>query len=390
MTQPDKPKKLVILGATGSVGENALDLVCHHPDRFHVVGISGHRNLARLYELASVHRPDFVAITHADPIDSAVMQKFKSLGVALLTGVDAATALVEIDHDLTIAAIVGVAGLPSVFASARRGRQIALANKEAIVCGGALFMQAVRDHGATILPIDSEHNAIFQVLQQHQHVRRLILTASGGPFRGWDIVDMSGITVEQALSHPTWQMGRKISIDSASMMNKGLEVIEAHFLFDMPADQIDVLVHPQSVIHSMVEYVDGSILAQMGSPDMRIPIAHAMAWPERIDTAAQRLDFTALATLSFEKPDLNKFPCLRLARNALECGGIAPTVLNAANEEAVAAFLAGQIGFLAIADVIAACLDAADHQPLRTIEHVFEIDHITRKAARAWIGQRAA
>lgn len=386
------PRKLVILGATGSVGCSTLDLVRHAPDRFHIVGLSGHRNIDLLFDLASEFRPDFVAITDISGADRATRDKFANIGVTLLSGPDAAQDLVALPHDMTIAAIVGAAGLKATWHAASLGRMIAVANKECIVCGGSLFMVVARANGASLLPIDSEHNAIFQAMRHDpaDHIRRLVLTASGGPFRDWDLADMQSITVAQALAHPTWQMGQKISIDSATMMNKGLEVIEAHHLFSMPADKIDVVVHPQSVIHSLVEYCDGSMLAQMGTPDMRIPIAHALAWPQRMPTPARRLDLLALSGLSFEAPDDQRFPCLNLARQALLAGDAACIILNAANEMAVAAFLQGRLRFIDISVVIAAVLDHISSEPVSSLDDVLALDEQARSCARDVISRCAA
>jgi 1-deoxy-D-xylulose-5-phosphate reductoisomerase len=291
-----------------------------------------------------------------------------------------------------MAAIVGAAGLESTLAAARRGAVVAFANKECLVCAGPLMMDVVRRSQATLLPVDSEHNAIFQVFDfdRPDSVRRLVLTASGGPFRTWDRARMAGATCEQAVAHPVWSMGAKISVDSATMMNKGLEIIEARFLFDVPEDRIDVLVHPQSVVHSMVEYADGSVLAQLGTPDMRIPIAFALAWPRRIETPAARLDLAQAGTLSFEPPDPDRFPALRLARRALQTGGSAPTILNAANEVAVQAFLARRIGFLDIERVVEGALDALPASELRDLDDVRETDGAARRVAVELSSRRSA
>ena len=299
--------------------------------------------------------------------------------------------------DMVMAAIVGAAGLRPTLAAARAGKKVLLANKEALVLSGQLFMDAVKAGGATLLPIDSEHNAIFQALPANYArspgaagVRRVLLTASGGPFRTAALDSLAAVTPEQACAHPNWVMGRKISVDSATMMNKGLEVIEAHWLFGAPADIIEVVVHPQSVIHSMVDYADGSVIAQLGNPDMRTPIAHAMAWPERIDAGVRPLDLFEIARLDFERPDLERFPCLRLAFDALRAGGAGPAVLNAANEEAVAAFLDHRIGFLDIPAVIAACLERSGTQTVDSLDAVFAADACAREWARAEITQRTA
>jgi 1-deoxy-D-xylulose-5-phosphate reductoisomerase len=384
--------ELVVLGATGSVGQSTLDLVRHASAPFRIVALTANRNIDLLYRQAVEFRPDMVAIADSDVADDQTCQKFRDLGIDVVIGPDSARIAVQQPHDLTIAGIVGAAGLSATFEAARLGRRIAIANKECVVCGGDLFIQMVKQHHATLLPIDSEHNAIFQIMHGTgtQHVDRLILTASGGPFHNWSIDKMASATIEQALTHPTWRMGKKISIDSATMMNKGLEIIEAHYLFDMPADKIDVLVHPQSIIHSMVEYQDGSILAQMGTADMRIPIAHALAWPNRMSTPADRLNFTALVGFSFETPDVEKFPCLRLARNALKCGKSAPIILNAANEVAVASFLDRRIGFLDIARIVEQTLNQMAIESVSDLAHILVVDMQARIQARQHVQKLSA
>ena len=352
-------KKITILGSTGSIGESTLDLVRRNPDQFEVVGLSANTNVEALATQAREFGAKAVAIADASCADK-LRDALSGAGVDILSGADGVIELAEREVDFTMAAIIGAAGLAPTLAAVDQGIHVGLANKECLVCAGDLFMARVRESGATLLPVDSEHNAIFQVLEtdEPKAVRRLILTASGGPFREKSLEFMQSATRENALNHPVWSMGAKISIDSATLMNKGLELIEAAYLFDRPSKEIDVVVHPQSIIHSMVEYVDGSVLAQLGSPDMRTPIAYAMAWPERIEAPVERLDFAKIAQLSFEDPDTQRFPALRLARESLEAKGQAANVLNAANEIAVAAFLDGQIGFMAIAQTVEATLDA--------------------------------
>ena len=347
------PRGVTILGSTGSVGQSTVDLIARDPASYRVEALVAGNSVEALAEQARRLNARIAVV--ANP------QRYRALKDALAgTSVEAAAgqeAVIDAASRPTaewvMAAIVGFAGLAPVLAAARRGALVALANKESLVCAGSLLTEAIRESGGVLLPVDSEHNAIFQVFdtEQKRAVERLILTASGGPFRNWSLADMADATREQALAHPNWDMGAKITIDSATMMNKGLELIEAHLLFGVPGEQIDIVVHPQSVIHSMVAYRDGSVLAQMGTPDMRVPISHALGWPARIDGPAARLDFAELAPLTFERPDSGRFPSLRLARQALVTGGIAPVVLNASNEVAVAAFLAGRIGFLDIARV---------------------------------------
>ncbi|MGL6077126.1 1-deoxy-D-xylulose-5-phosphate reductoisomerase [Methyloversatilis discipulorum] len=385
-------RRLTVLGATGSIGVSTLDVVARHPDRFEIVALSGHRQIDRLAEQCIAFAPRIAVMADAD---AAVVLRERLAGrvpTEVMHGVEAlemVAALPEVDT--VMAAIVGAAGLRPALAAARAGKRILLANKESLVMSGDLFMREVSAHGATLLPIDSEHNAVFQCMpaKGREGVRRILLTASGGPFRRTPIADLANVTPEQACAHPNWDMGRKISVDSATMMNKGLEVIEARWLFDTPADRIDVVIHPQSIVHSMVEYVDGSVLAQMGNPDMRTPIAHALAWPERIESGVGVLDLAAAADLVFERPDLDRFPCLKLAFDALRAGAGTPAVLNAANEVAVAAFLEHRLGFRAIADVIAATLDTLPDQPSSTLDEVFAADAAAREVARRQIGARA-
>ena len=377
-------RKVAILGATGSVGKSTLDLVERNPDRFEVVTVTAATNAAALADIA--RRTGAKLAVLADESRLAQLRD-------LLAGTDChaaagETALIDAasaDAELVIAAIVGCAGLRPVMAAVDAGKTVALANKEALVTAGHLMTRAAQASGATLLPIDSEHNAIFQCLAgtRREDVSRIVLTASGGPFRTASSDTIAAATPAQACAHPNWSMGAKISVDSATMMNKGLELIEARYLFSLPSERIDVLIHPQSVVHSLVEFVDGSVLAQLGAPDMRIPIAYALAWPERIETPAQRLDLAAIARLDFETPDLDRFPALRLAREALEAGGAAPIVLNAANEVAVAGFLAERLAFPEIARFVGRALDSLDFSAPQTIEDVLEIDRATRSSVEA-------
>jgi len=388
-------QRVTVLGATGSIGVSTLDVMASHPDRYEVFALTGHSRIDALAQQCVVHRPRFAVVaTAADALKLAAQLKAAQVPTAVLSG-EAALEQVAADADTVMAAIVGAAGLRPTLAAVRAGRRVLLANKEALVMAGEIFMAEVRKSGATLLPIDSEHNAIFQSLPvgfvgdfERAGVRRILLTASGGPFRTWPIEDLGNVTPEQACAHPNWVMGRKISVDSATMMNKGLEVIEARWLFDATPDRIDVVIHPQSVIHSMVSYIDGSVLAQMGNPDMRTPIAHALAYPERIDAGVAPLDLIQVAQLSFERPDARRFPCLGLAYQALKTGGNAPAVLNAANEVAVAAFLAGKLPFLSIADVIAATLDAVPHSAVSDMNAVFAADAEGRAAATSVLASR--
>jgi len=380
-------QRITLLGSTGSIGKSTLDVIARHPDRFAVYALSAQRNWEQLAEQCEVYRPEVAVIGSAEMATLlAARLRERGINTEVAHGPQALEAIASAPRcDTVVAAIVGAAGLPSALAAARTGKRILLANKEALVMSGALFIAAVRDSGAQLLPLDSEHNAIYQCLPvgdaPHAGVDKIILTASGGPFRTRDPLTLVDVTPDQACAHPNWVMGRKISVDSATMMNKGLEVIEAHWLFGLPADRIEVLIHPQSVIHSMVSYADGSVLAQLGNPDMRTPIAHALAYPDRITSGVPSLDLAAIASLSFEKPDLARFPCLRLAFAALEQGGTASTALNAANEVAVEAFLAKQIRFTAIASVVEAVLDEMPVTVVHTLDDVFEADRCARALA---------
>ena len=373
-------RKISILGATGSIGKSTLDLVERSPDRFEVVAVTAATNSEALAEIA--RRTGARLAVVADETRLAdLQQRLAGTSTRAATGDQALIEAASQESELVIAAIVGCAGLTPVMAAVEAGRTVALANKEALVTAGALMTDAAARSGATLLPVDSEHNAIFQCLagSRKDDVSKIILTASGGPFRTASPEQIGAATPAQAVAHPNWSMGAKISVDSATLMNKGLELIEAHFLFGLGSERIDVLIHPQSVIHSMVEFVDGSVLAQLGTPDMRIPIAYALAWPERLETPAQRLDLASIARLDFEVPDLTRFPALVLARNALEAGGAAPIVLNAANEVAVASFLAGAIRFTDIVDAVEEALQEADFAPPRSTGDVLEIDRVTRE-----------
>jgi len=383
-------RTLSILGATGSIGTSTLDLVALHPERFEVIALTAARQVAALAE-AAFRTGAKLAVIDDERLLPELEQRLAGTSCRAATG-RAALDEAATSADLVMAAIVGCAGLEPVMAAVESGRTVALANKEALVTAGALMIDSAVRHGATILPVDSEHNAIFQCLagSSSEDVAKLILTASGGPFRARTLDEMRAMTPEQAVAHPNWSMGAKISVDSATMMNKGLELIEAHHLFGLPSDRIDILVHPQSVIHSMVEYIDGSVLAQLGSPDMRVPIAHALAWPERMATPAARLDLAAIATLTFEAPDPARFPALRLARAALEAGGSAPAILNAANEIAVAAFLDRRIGFGDIAELVERVLDQADAVEPRSVAEVIDIDARAREHVRQLMTRIAA
>ena len=389
-------QKLTVLGATGSIGVSTLDVVARHPDRYEVVALTGNRRVDLLYDQCLAHRPRYAVL--GDAADAkGLADRLRDAGLA--TEVLAGTAALEQvaalpEVEAVMAAIVGAAGLPPTLAAVRAGKRVLLANKEALVMAGALFMAEVRQHRAVLLPIDSEHNAVFQSLPADYAgdpasagVSHILLTASGGPFRTTTRERLQTVTPDEACAHPNWSMGRKISVDSATMMNKGLEVIEAHWLFNLAPEQIEVVIHPQSVIHSLVQYVDGSVVAELGNPDMRTPIAHALAWPERIAAGVAPLDLPRIAQLNFEAPDFERFPCLALAYRALRAGGNAAAVLNAANEVAVAAFLDHRLPFLAIADVIAAALDAIPAAPVADLSAVMMADAQAREFAAAWIAK---
>ena len=392
-------REIVVLGATGSIGDSTLDVVGRHPARFGVAALAAHRQWRKLAALCRRFRPRFAALL--DPAAAALLERdLAGAGVPTQVlagdaGLCAVAALPE--ADTVVAAIVGAAGLAPTLAAARAGKRILLANKEALVIGGAAFMAAVRSGGASLVPLDSEHNAIFQCLPQGYAgvpqaagVRRILLTASGGPFRERPLAELARVTPDEACAHPNWVMGRKISVDSATMMNKGLEVIEAHWLFGVAPAAIEVGIHPQSVIHSLVEYLDGSVLAQLGNPDMRTPIAQALAHPDRIDAGVPPLDLARAGPFAFAAPDHARFPCLGLAYAALAAGGTAPAVLNAANEIAVEAFLAGRIGFTDIAAACAHALDAVPAGPVHALDDALAADAAARAVARARLGIAAA
>jgi len=385
---------VTILGATGSIGASTVDLIKRAPQRYRVEAVSARSNAVALAKLARELGARFAVV--ADPAAyRALKEALAGSGIEAAAGADALVDAAQRRAEWVMAAISGAVGLKPTLAAIERGASVALANKECLVCAGSLFMRRAAQSGATVLPVDSEHNAIFQALAAgpRETVRRVILTASGGPFRTWTKDAIDSATPEQALRHPNWSMGPKISIDSATLMNKGLELIEAHHLFALAPAEIDVLVHPQSVVHGLVEFSDGSVVAQLGSPDMRIPIAHCLAWPQRIEGPAPRLDLAAVRELTFEQPDLARFPALGLARRAMEQGGAAPTVLNAADEVAVHEFIAGRISFPAIPALVEATLDAAAGRGLLAepdgVESALAVDHDARELARALLPEIA-
>ena len=390
-------QSLTILGSTGSIGGSTLDVVARHPERFRIFALSGHSQTAKLAEQCLAFRPQY-AVTANEAQAAELRAQLAAAGcqTEVLHGEQALCDIAAApETDGVMAAIVGAAGLPPTLAAARAGKTIYLANKETLVVSGSLFMQTAAQSGARILPVDSEHNAIYQVLPpekgylKHNGVQSIILTASGGPFLHTDLADFPAITPEQAVKHPNWQMGRKISVDSATMMNKGLELIEAHWLFDCPPEKLETVIHPQSVVHSMVRYADGSVLAQMGTPDMRTPIAYCLGLPERIASGVPPLDFAALSALTFETPDYRRFPCLELAYQAMQAGGGVPCVLNAANEIAVAAFLAGCIRFTDIARTVRHCLEQDFSGSHHSLEGLLDLDAAARRAAEAFVQQVA-
>lgn len=385
-----EPRSVTVLGCTGSIGASTLDLLRRNKDAYRVEALSAHRNVAELAALAREFKARVAVIADPD-LYAPLAEALAGSGITPAAGPAALVEAAERPADWVMASIVGAAGLEPTLAAIKRGAVIALANKECLVCAGDLVMAAVARHGATLVPVDSEHSAIFQVFDfaQADKVERITLTASGGPFRTWTRDDMAGVTPEQAVAHPNWSMGAKISVDSATMFNKGLELVEAYHLFGLTEDRIDILVHPQSVIHSMVSYIDGSVLAQLGSPDMRTPIAFALGWPDRMAAPCARLDLARLGSLTFEAPDPERFPALRLVRRALQSGGAAPTLLNAANEIAVASFLDRRIGFLDIAAVVEDTLEAVDAPALTSIDDVLQADAIARRHAREICARRA-
>jgi 1-deoxy-D-xylulose-5-phosphate reductoisomerase len=390
--------RVAVLGSTGSIGASTLDVIARHPDRFEVVALAAASNDGRLLEQCLRHRPRLAVLQSAEAA-ARLAEGLRAAGVS--TEVRCGAAALEDcagrhDVDAVMAAIVGAAGLPSTLAAARAGKRVLLANKESLVVAGRLLLESARDGGATLIPIDSEHNAIYQCLPPDldtgrpvRGVRRILLTASGGPFLRTPADRLADVTPDQACAHPRWRMGRKISVDSATLMNKGLELIEACLLFGMEPGQVEVVVHPQSIVHSLVEYVDGSILAQLGNPDMRTPIAHALGWPERIASGVQSLDLTAMGRLDFEAPDVVRFPALRLAREVAEAGGTAPAVLNAANEVAVAAFLAGRLDFPGIPRLIERVLDRHRNCEARDLGAVLEADRWARDLSKSMLAGAA-
>jgi len=387
-------QNLTVLGSTGSIGKSTLDVVARHPDRYRIIALTASQQDELLFEQCQQFRPHFAVL-----LDEAAAERLRKrivaagLDVEVLCGNESLVRVATLPEvHAVMAAIVGAAGMRPTLAAAEAGKKILLANKETLVLAGHLFMDAVRRSGAALLPIDSEHNAIFQSLphdyagnMQQSGVSKILLTASGGPFRNTPLSALQNVTPDQACAHPNWSMGRKISVDSASMMNKGLEVIEAHWLFNAAADDIQVVVHPQSVIHSMVQYVDGSVLAQLGNPDMRTPIAYALAWPERIASGVAPLDLFAIAKLDFVAPDLERFPCLALAYQALRAGGTVPALLNAANEVAVDAFLNHRIAFLDIPRLIASVMAAVPRCEVHQLQDVLDADAAARECARTWV-----
>jgi 1-deoxy-D-xylulose-5-phosphate reductoisomerase len=390
-------KGICILGATGSIGVSTLDVVARHPNLYKVVALTANNNTDLLFEQCLQHRPEFAVVVDEDKA-LAFRKKISdspASGTQVLSGNAALEQVATLDQvDSVMAAIVGAAGLLPSLAAAKAGKTVLLANKEALVMSGDIFMQAIKHSGAQLLPIDSEHNAIFQCMpggyitgDTAEQARRILLTASGGPFRRMPITDMADVTPAQAVAHPNWDMGKKISVDSATMMNKGLEMIEACILFNMKPEQIQVVIHPQSVIHSMVDYVDGTVLAQMGNPDMRIPIAHALAWPERFDSGAEPLNIFNVRQMDFEEPNLERFPCLRLAYKAIAAGGTLPTVLNAANEIAVDAFLNEQIRFTDIPVVIERCMDSMEVKNAESLEIILDVDKNARILSKEIIAE---
>ena len=389
-----RPQQITVLGATGSIGLSTLDVIGRHPERYQVFALSGFTRLSELLALCIRHTPRFAVVPEAG-VARALQDDLRAAGLPtrVLVGEEGLCQVASAPEvDAVMAAIVGAAGLRPTLAAVEAGKKILLANKEALVMSGALFMQAVRKSGSVLLPIDSEHNAIFQCMPQDFSrglsavgVRRILLTASGGPFRQTPLEELVHVSPEQACAHPNWSMGRKISVDSASMMNKGLELIEACWLFDAKPSQVEVVIHPQSVIHSLVDYIDGSVLAQLGNPDMRTPIANALAWPARIDSGVAPLDLFAIARLDFQAPDEQRFPCLRLARQAAEAGNSAPAMLNAANEVAVAAFLDGRVRYLEIASIIEEVLNLEAVVSLDDLDAVFTADARARELAGRWL-----
>jgi 1-deoxy-D-xylulose-5-phosphate reductoisomerase len=389
-TERNSKRSVSILGATGSIGCSTLDLIRHAPGKFEIIALTGNKNVKLLIEQAQQFLPKF-AVIGDDDLYAELKAGLSGTGIEVAAGKSALCDAAGLSSDIVMAGIVGVAGLAPTLVAARRGAIVALANKECLVCAGTLFLDEIARSGGTLLPVDSEHNAIFQVFnfEQVNSIDLLTLTASGGPFRTMSIKDMAKMTPAQAVAHPNWKMGAKISVDSATMMNKGLELIEAFYLFPVEEDKIEILVHPQSVIHSMVSYKDGSMLAQLGTPDMRTPISYALAWPDRMTTPVQKLDLVEIGALTFEKPDLDRFPALILARDALKSGGSLPTMLNAANEVAVGCFLEGKIGFLDIVRVTEEVLNRTSNNAPNTLDDISLCDLAARKIAEEVISSLA-
>ena len=397
MSQVDTRQGVVVLGATGSIGTSTLDVLSRYPERYQVVALSAHRQVERMALLCAQHRPSYAVM-----VDAGAAQRLRELlheqrvPTEVLSGADSLEQMAALpEARVVVAAIVGAAGLRSSLAAARAGKRILLANKEALVMSGQIFMDEVARSGAQLLPVDSEHNAIFQCMPgnfgsglESVGVRRILITASGGPFRTTPVEQLDSVTPEQAIAHPNWVMGKKISVDSATMMNKGLEVIEARWLFNATPEQIQVVLHPQSVIHSMVEYRDGSMLAQLGNPDMRTPIAHALAWPERIESGVSSLDIFAVARLDFSPPDMQRFPCLRLAYQTLRAGGTSGAIMNAANEVAVQAFLERRLAFTGIAQVVEQVMDSVPCGAAVTLDDVLQADKVARASAEQFVSIR--
>ena len=379
-------KKITIFGSTGSIGDSTLDLVKNHPEKYEIVGLTINNNYKKLINQVKNFQPKIVSIN-----DTRSFEKFKEINsnqsLKVVNGKDCYDEILDYETDIVVAAITGSAGLIPVVKAAKKGISIALANKESLVCSGSLITSIANKNGSIILPVDSEHNAIFQVLDSNNHsnVSKLILTASGGPFLNIKTKDLINITPEQAIKHPNWSMGKKISVDSATMMNKGLELIEAHYLFEMPHQKIDVIIHPESIIHSCVEYTDGSILSQMGTPDMRIPISFVLAYPDRISNSVKKLELGKIKKLTFFEPDLEKFPCLELAYESLKIKKSAPTILNAANEVAVDAFLSNKINYLSIPKLVEKTLNKASFSNINSIKDVIEIDHDSRQFTKSMV-----
>ncbi|MEO1190155.1 MAG: 1-deoxy-D-xylulose-5-phosphate reductoisomerase [Pseudomonadota bacterium] len=390
-TAQQPPRRVSVLGSTGSVGQNTLDLLRRDREAYQCVALTAGTRVEALAAQALAFEPE-VAVIADESHYGALKSALAGSGIEAAAGRTAVVEAGQREADWVMSAIVGAAGLEPTLAAVEQGKVVAFANKETLVCAGDLVMDRVAARGTTLLPVDSEHNAIFQVFdaERREGIEKILLTASGGPFRQLSLAEMAGKTPEQAVAHPNWDMGAKISVDSATMMNKGLELIEAGHLFAFGPERVEVVVHPQSVIHSMVVYLDGSVLAQLGSPDMRTPIAHTLAWPARMAAPVERLDFVKLATLTFEAPDSERFPALRLARAAMEAGGAAPLVLNAANESAVAAFLDRRIGFLDIAAVVEECLEGADAWHVNDLAAILAADSAARRLAEAAIAGRAA